>query len=313
MSSLYYWICFMFCLGLTAGGILVLFRRKEYRHYPALRYLQFYLILIFTFGFYALWSQILLRNLFFTVLRPDSLAALARFLILLSIPFLLAGKLMLVLWTVNLVNRRIRSYLLPSLVPLGLLALLVYLGQGGTLTLYQAYATLVLVLMTWVGTQLVFSEVRYLPPRAKTGLVILVMGVGVLHGWAFMEATKTPVSELLFVFLYFLTHTAFVTYFMYQVILPTPDPTEAGLTSLPNVFTELPASFEKFVDVYGITPREIEIIQKIYQGKANKEIAEELFVTLQTIKDHTHRIYQKTNVKSRAQLALLIRTFQKQA
>lgn len=302
----------MFCLGLTAGGILVLFRRKEYRHYPALRYLQFYLILIFTFGFYALWSQILLRNQFFRVLRPGDLAALTRFLILLSIPFLLAGKLMLVLWTVQVVNRPVRSYLLPSLLPLGLLALLVFFGQEGTLTLYQGYATLVLVLMTWVGAQLVFSEVRYLPPQAKTGLVALVMGVGVLHGWAYMETLKTPVPELIFVFLYFLTHTAFVTYFMYRVRLPTPDPTEAGLTSVPTVFTELPASFEKFVDVYAITPREIEIIQKIYQGKANKEIAEELFVTLQTIKDHTHRIYQKTNVKSRAQLALMIRTFQKQ-
>jgi DNA-binding CsgD family transcriptional regulator len=300
----------MFCLGLSAGGILVLFRRKEYRHYSALRYLQFYLILIFTFGFYALWSQILLRNLFFAVLRPEDLAALARFLILLSVPFLLAGKLMLVLWTVQVVNRPVRSYLLPSLIPLGVLILLIPLGQGIPLTLYRAYAILVLVLMTWVGVQLVFSEVRYLQRRSKTVLAVLVLGVGILHGLLWMDLREIPTFELLFVVLYFLMHTAFVTYFMYQAVLPDPNPTELGLSHVAPDFTDTP-TFEEFVEAYGITPRETEIIQEIYQGKTNREIAERLFVTVQTIKDHTHRIYQKTDVKSRSQLALLLRNFQK--
>lgn len=299
----------MFCLGLTAGGVLVLFRRKEYRLYPAFRNLQYYLILIYTFGFYALWSQILMRNLFLADLRPDSLAALARFLILLSVPFLLAGKLMLVLWTVHVVNRPARSYLLPSLIPLVLLVLLVFVGQGTPL--YRAYATLVLVLMTWVGSQLVFPEGRYLQRKSRIVLALLVMSVGILHGLLLLNWRGIPGVELLFVLLYFLTHTAFVTYFMYQAVVPAPEPTDADLSQILDVSTKVPASFETFIETYGITPREIEIIQKIYQGKANKEIAEELFVTLQTIKDHTHRIYQKTDVKSRAQLALLIRTFQK--
>lgn len=302
----------MFCLGLTAGGILVLFRRKEYGQYPAFRYLQYYLILIYTFGFYALWSQILLRSLFFAILKPDSMAALSRFLILLSVPFLLAGKLMLILWTVHVVNRPVRAYLLPSLIPFGLLVFLVILDQGGTLNLQQAYAALVLVLMTWVGVQLLFSEVRYLRQRqSKTVLVVLVMGVGILHGLLLLNLQGIPAAESFFVVLYFLLHTAFVTYYMYQAALPTPDPTEMGLSQIPNVLTKLPASFEEFIEAYGITPREVEIIQEIYKGKANKEIAEELFVTVQTIKDHTHRIYQKTDVKSRAQLASLLRTFHK--
>lgn len=310
ITSLYHWICFMFCLGLTAGGILVLFRRKEYSQYPAFRYLQYYLILIYTFGFYALWSQILLRSLFFAILKPDSMAALARFLILLSVPFLLAGKLMLVLWTVHVVNRPVRGYLLPSLIPLLLLlALLVFSSQGNSWTLYQVYAILVLILMIWVGAQLVFSEVRYLGRNSKTVLVSLLIGVGILHGLLLLNWREIPAADSFFVVLYFLMHTAFVTYYIYQAVLP--EPLEVGLSQIRDVFTQVPASFEAFTETYGITPREAEIIQKIYQGKANKEIAEELFVTLQTIKDHTHRIYQKTNVKSRSQLASLLRTFQK--
>jgi DNA-binding CsgD family transcriptional regulator len=300
----------MFCLGLTAGGVLVLFRRKEYRLYPALRYLQYYLILIYTFGFYALWSQILLRGLFFAVLQPEDLAALARFLIMLSVPFLLVGKLMLVLWTVHLANRPLRTYLLPSLVPLLVLTLLGLAGHGSTWTLYQAYGALVLVLMTWVAMQLFFFEARYLQRKSKTVLAVWALGIGILHGFLLLDLREIPAIELLFVVLYFLMHTALVTYFMYQVALPAPELTAIGLPHVVPVLLGTP-SFEEFVEIYGITPRESEIIQEIYQGKANKEIAEKLFVTLQTIKDHTHRIYQKTNVKSRTQLNSLLRNFQK--
>lgn len=310
-STLYQWICFMFCLGLTAGGVLVLFRRKVYGQHPAFRYLQYYLILIYTFGFYALWSQILLRSLFFALLKPDSMTALARFLILLSVPFLVAGKLMLVLWTVHVVTRPVRAYLLPSLIPLGLLALLVILRPEGTFNLQQAYAALVLVMMTWVGTLLFFFEVRYLQRQSKAVLAALVIGVGILHGLLSLNFREIPAADLFFVVLYFLLHTAFVTYYLYQAALPTPDPSEMALAQIPDVFTQVPASFDEFIEAYGITPREVEIIQEIYKGKANKEIAEQLFVTVQTIKDHTHRIYQKTDVKSRAQLASLLRTFHK--
>lgn len=68
-------------------------------------------------------------------------------------------------------------------------------------------------------------------------------------------------------------------------------------------------AIDSFIAKYNITAREAEIVRHIYQGMTNKEIADKLFVTVQTIKDHTHRIYQKTDVKSRAQLTSLLRTF----
>jgi ATP/maltotriose-dependent transcriptional regulator MalT len=53
---------------------------------------------------------------------------------------------------------------------------------------------------------------------------------------------------------------------------------------------------------YGITKRERQIVQKICLGKTNQQVADELFISLQTVKDHTHRIYGKLGVKSRMQL-----------
>jgi DNA-binding CsgD family transcriptional regulator len=57
---------------------------------------------------------------------------------------------------------------------------------------------------------------------------------------------------------------------------------------------------------YEISPREKEIIREICRGLSNQQIADKLFITLQTVKDHTSRIYDKTNCKSRAQLIALV-------
>ena len=65
--------------------------------------------------------------------------------------------------------------------------------------------------------------------------------------------------------------------------------------------------FESFCKIFEISKREAEIILEICSGKSNKAIADKLFITLQTVKDHNHRIYTKTGVKSRVQLANLVR------
>ncbi|MDT8374569.1 MAG: LuxR C-terminal-related transcriptional regulator [Bacteroidales bacterium] len=43
-------------------------------------------------------------------------------------------------------------------------------------------------------------------------------------------------------------------------------------------------------------------------GLSNQEIADRLFISLQTVKDHTSRIYTKTNVRNRMQLMTLVRS-----
>ena len=65
--------------------------------------------------------------------------------------------------------------------------------------------------------------------------------------------------------------------------------------------------FGSFCEFYEITKREAEIVLEICTGKTNKTISEKLFITLQTVKDHTHHIYTKTGINSRVQLSNLVR------
>lgn len=53
---------------------------------------------------------------------------------------------------------------------------------------------------------------------------------------------------------------------------------------------------------FNITKRENDIIQKIYEGKTNKEIAEELFISERTVKSHLVNIFMKMSVNNRTKL-----------
>jgi len=62
---------------------------------------------------------------------------------------------------------------------------------------------------------------------------------------------------------------------------------------------------DDLISKYNISKREIEVIELICEGYSNKEIADELFISIETVKDHNSRIYLKTQVKNRTQLAKL--------
>jgi DNA-binding NarL/FixJ family response regulator len=53
-----------------------------------------------------------------------------------------------------------------------------------------------------------------------------------------------------------------------------------------------------------LSRRETEIVQLVAQGLRNKEIADKLFVTEQTVKNHVHKIFCKLRVSGRQQLTL---------
>jgi two-component system, NarL family, response regulator LiaR len=53
-----------------------------------------------------------------------------------------------------------------------------------------------------------------------------------------------------------------------------------------------------------LTERETEVLKLIARGKANKEIAGELFIDETTVKSHVHSILSKLNVRSRTQAVL---------
>jgi DNA-binding CsgD family transcriptional regulator len=58
---------------------------------------------------------------------------------------------------------------------------------------------------------------------------------------------------------------------------------------------------EKNLAELGITPRELEILRLISRGLSNREIADKLFVSENTVKTHAARLFDKLGAKRRTQ------------
>jgi DNA-binding CsgD family transcriptional regulator len=74
----------------------------------------------------------------------------------------------------------------------------------------------------------------------------------------------------------------------------------SGQTFLPD---------EKRREDLRITPRELEILNLIAQGMSNREIAERLFVSENTVKTHSSRVFDKLGAKRRTQAVQLGKEF----
>jgi DNA-binding CsgD family transcriptional regulator len=58
---------------------------------------------------------------------------------------------------------------------------------------------------------------------------------------------------------------------------------------------------EEAFQLYGLSKREVEVLQLMGNGLSNQEIANQLFVSVNTIKTHCSRLFEKLEVKRRTQ------------
>ena len=76
------------------------------------------------------------------------------------------------------------------------------------------------------------------------------------------------------------------------------------VTVIKEVAVAAPIEFvrnEQQVATLAITPRELDILDQIAAGKSTREIAQDLFVSENTVKTHASRLYDKLEVKRRTQ------------
>lgn len=64
------------------------------------------------------------------------------------------------------------------------------------------------------------------------------------------------------------------------------------------------AEYEQIIEAYPLTARELEILECIVAGCSNAQIAEQLFVTVGTVKTHVRNILNKLGASDRTQAAV---------
>ena len=62
-----------------------------------------------------------------------------------------------------------------------------------------------------------------------------------------------------------------------------------------------PAKASSYPD--GLSQREVDVLRLLHLGKSNREVAEDLFISLSTVAHHVSSIFNKTGVSNRTEAA----------
>ncbi|MGE5406290.1 MAG: response regulator transcription factor [Methanosarcina sp.] len=306
MLQIVVYLVFIVSVAMAAGSIILSSKLREKYHNDLFSILLYLEVFIFTFGFYGIWGQLVIKAFLSQYISPELLSRFTDIALLLGLPFLVFAWLMLIRLSCGISGRTCNSWIVLWFLALnfGLLILAGYLIAVTdsfqpalilkiyfiSMNIIYGFSCFFLILYRGRNNPLVHHYDRRIIAAALLTAMILQCAPLVLYN-------GEKFTGILFILIFFTGNAFLPVYFSYGIKLSAEEPTE-----LPKDL-----SFEDFCKKYEVSPRESDIIREICKGLSNKEISEKLFISLQTVKDHTHRIYIKTNVKSRVQLMNLVK------
>ena len=291
------WLGFTLCLSLSVAGILVLFRYRRIEIGDHLQFLQYSFILISVFLYYSLWSQILLPRFYIV----DNVEQVANVISGLGTPFFFIALLMQLLWGCRLQKRHAILWIV-GVSMLASFAAFSALSGGlmGQDPLRSAWSIVGAVFAGALTILLFLAKDQTLRDNRSQYLLMLSALTGLVHFSYFTALADAPLYEPAFAVLFYCSHSAFAVLYVYSA--KASQVTPVGIDGV-----------EHLIQKFGISKREADVVRGIYAGKTNQEIANQLFLSLQTVKDHASRSYQKTFVKNRGQLIALVREVESRA
>jgi len=305
MLKIVVYLIFIVSVALSAIGIILSSRlRNKYRSdiFSTLLYFQ---VFICTFGFYGIWGQVVIKSLLAEFLSSEVLSRLSDIAILFGLPFLVFAWLMLIRFAGSLSGRKGNRWFVLWFLLINF-SILVALGYFTTRTesfntnrvikeyyiamnLIYFFIAAYLIHFPWRGKPMIHDHDRRIV--APSLFLIMILQCVPL----FFYKTQNWVA-VIFIFSFFLGNIFLPVYFSYGTLLSAFGDEQGN--NIP---------YEEFCSRFEISPRESDVIREICNGLSNKEISDKLFISLQTVKDHTHHIYIKINVRSRVQLINLVK------
>ncbi len=300
---------FVVTIGIVAIGVLLAFNLLKKYNQPFVQTLLYQQIFSFSFLVYGIWGKIAIQQLTTNIaIEKELLDKVLFYIPLLGLPFLFISWYMLIKLVMLLKNKTTNLWVVsgffvvyPVLFTVGLIVCQNnFLGLEVPQTAILPRIFLLLNITIQLTGMAIYLLIRH-PlknknlPRINPGYMAVYLIVLVFYSvglWLVHIHFSIAAAAILLLFL----ANGSISVMIHHSLLKIP--TEESLQEL---------DFIEFCNQYEISKREAEIIQEICSGKSNKEIAEALFITLQTVKDHTHRIYTKTGIKNRTQLANQVR------
>lgn len=302
-------IIIVIIISLVAGvyGVALLNDLRKKYQYEYLNSFFYYHLLLVIFGVYGILGNLVVQQILLKFeLKTAIIETVAHFFPFLGVPFVLAAWYMLLKFSAEIINRKVSQYVAVGFFLITTLAFLIYgwfiqkLPDDNYASLTQkvivVFYSIELIISGYVFTILIFYSVKATNKHEKVFIfrfATIFISLIVLRSVSMHFSGFHIVIGLYFMLLFFAGNLGLIL--LSKVYL-----TKYGTNYLQKSFSK-----EDLIEKYRISKREKQIILEICKGKTNQQIADELFITLQTVKDHTHNIYKKVNVKNRVQLSQL--------
>ena len=299
------YLIFILSVALAAGGVVLSSKLRNKYHHDIFSTLLYFQVFIFTFGFYGIWGQVVIKTFLSAYISPDLLARFSDISVLLGLPFLLFAWLMLIQFSFGISGRKNKNWYVFWFLPLNFSIIIVvgyFIAKTNALKplyLIKDYFIFMNFLYTFFASVLIFfprkerSVIHNYDRKRIAGAILIIM---FLQSLPLLFYNSQPYIGIIFILTFFAGNTFLPIYLNYGTLF-----TVFTIGQIKDL------SFEEFCKKFEVSPRETDIVREICNGLSNKEISDKLFISLQTVKDHTHRIYVKTNVKSRVQLIYLVK------
>jgi len=306
-------IIIVIIISLVAGFyaiVLLSGMRKKYQ-IEFLNGFFYYQILLFLFGLYGILGNLAVQQILLKVDPKESnLGAIALFFPFFGVPFIVAAWYLLIKMASELLNKKVHQLVAIVYFIMATTAFLVY-GRymqkmpnldyhsftkklifvfciiDFSVAIYFFIITLIHSLKEKIATQKVYV-VRF-------GFIVALLAI--LRSVSMYFADYHFIIGLYFLLLFFAGNLSIVLL------------TKVNLTSKSTEYKTITTEQADIYIKYGISNREKDIIREICKGKTNQQIADDLFISLQTVKDHTYNIFRKVDVKNRVQLSKIFSPF----
>lgn len=298
-------LLFMLTVAITAGSILISSKLRNAYNVRCFSTLIYFQTFYFTFGFYVIWGQLILFTVLSTLMTVDLMSKTTMILTLLGAPFMMITWLMLLKFIRELSGRQIHYgfvfwYIsITALLVTGISYFIPKYYATDSYTTMKYGFTLINLVYTFAGVAWLLLIRKRKTVFRKNDLRNIAAGLlftMLLQNVILFFYDGNIYVAMVFILFFFLGGAFLPVYIRYLSDL-----------SLLLSNTENKLSFEALCKNYDISAREKDIIREICHGLSNQQIADKLFISLQTVKDHTSRIYYKINCSSRAQLITMIK------
>jgi DNA-binding CsgD family transcriptional regulator len=305
MLKYLFYLIFILSVAIAAGGIILSSRLRNRNRSDIFSTLLYFQVFIFTFGFYGIWGQAVIKSFLAPYISEDLISRFTDIAVLLGLPFLVFAWLMLLQFSLSISGRKKSNWLVFLFLLSNFLAILVVgfiiskTSQIKPVSLIKYYFIILNSLYSVISSLLISfprkgrSAIHDYDRRIISPVIIIVNAAQCTLLYFYNSEVWLA---LIFIMTFFAGNSFLPVYLNYGTLL-----------SAFTEETEKDLSFEEFCKKFEVSPRESDIVREICNGLSNKEISEKLFISLQTVKDHTHRIYIKTNVRSRVQLINLVK------